>query len=88
MGGRCPKAHYEPVQRVINLTKMGGGGSLGHEWAHALDNIVKEALTGEAGGVNDFASGHPEILPPGEVRDAFIAVRKAMFDGNSRHLKR
>ena len=45
----APKAHYEPVQRIINLTKMGGGGSLGHEWAHALDNIVKEAVTGETG---------------------------------------
>jgi hypothetical protein len=29
-------AHYEPVERVINITKMKGGGSLGHEWFHAL----------------------------------------------------
>ncbi|WP_145600808.1 LPD38 domain-containing protein [Yersinia frederiksenii] len=32
------KAHYEPVQVVINLTKGNGAGSLAHEWFHALDN--------------------------------------------------
>lgn len=78
----APKAHYESVQRVINLTKMGGGGSLAHEWAHALDNIVKEAVTGVAGDVRDFASENPDILPEGELRDAFRAVRSAMLDGN------
>ncbi len=31
-------AHYEPLRRVINITKMRGAGSLGHEWIHALDN--------------------------------------------------
>ncbi|HDL7321572.1 TPA: hypothetical protein PXN16_004057 [Yersinia enterocolitica] len=32
------KAHYEPRQVVINLTKGNGAGSLAHEWFHALDN--------------------------------------------------
>lgn len=32
------KAHYEPNEVVINLTKEHGAGSLGHEWWHALDN--------------------------------------------------
>jgi hypothetical protein len=31
-------AHYEPVQRVINLTRKKGIGSLAHEWAHFFDN--------------------------------------------------
>lgn len=31
-------AHYEPLQRVINLTRKSGGGCLAHEWFHALDN--------------------------------------------------
>ncbi|GHU65037.1 hypothetical protein FACS189447_03260 [Spirochaetia bacterium] len=39
-------AHYEPVERVINITKMKGGGSLGHEWFHALDNLIAAAMTG------------------------------------------
>jgi len=74
-------AHYESVHRVINLTKMGGGGCLGHEWFHALDNIVKEAEGMGASGVHDFATSNPDILPPGELRDAFHALRNAMLDG-------
>lgn len=35
-------AHYEPVENVINLTKMRGAGSLAHEWGHALDCFIKE----------------------------------------------
>ena len=35
-------AHYEPVENVINLTKMRGAGSLAHEWGHALDCYIKE----------------------------------------------
>lgn len=34
-------AHYEPVENVINLTKMNGAGSLAHEWGHALDTYIK-----------------------------------------------
>lgn len=33
-------AHYEPLREVINLTKMNGAGSLGHEYFHALDNMI------------------------------------------------
>lgn len=53
-GGRNPaKAHYEPVETVINLTKNNGAGSLAHEWFHAQDN-----LTGRNGrGLSTYASG-------------------------------
>ncbi|MCA1971903.1 MAG: LPD5 domain-containing protein, partial [Caenispirillum sp.] len=37
-GSQRAKAHFEPVQVVINLTKNAGPGSLAHEWMHALDN--------------------------------------------------
>ena len=37
-------AHYEPLREVINLTKMRGAGSLGHEWIHALDDIMGKKL--------------------------------------------
>lgn len=33
-------AHYEPVKVVINLTKIRGAGSLGHEWWHAFDHYI------------------------------------------------
>lgn len=37
-------AHYEPMREVINLTKMNGAGSLGHELFHALDDITGKKL--------------------------------------------
>ena len=40
-GGKNPaSAHYESMKTVINLTKKRGAGSLGHEWFHALDNML------------------------------------------------
>lgn len=37
-------AHYEPLRKVINLTKMKGAGSLAHEWGHALDDYIGTKL--------------------------------------------
>jgi hypothetical protein len=36
-------AHYEPLGRIINITKVAGGGSLAHEYGHALDHIISLA---------------------------------------------
>lgn len=38
----CPgtSAHYEPMRRVINLTKMHGAGCTAHEWFHGLDHHI------------------------------------------------
>lgn len=60
-------AHYEPDNIVINLTKISGAGSLGHEWFHALDNYF--------GTLNDskYLSENPV------VRDA-LPVRKEVVD--------
>lgn len=41
-GGGEHAAHYEPTNKVINLTKTKGDGSVAHEWGHALDYIVGE----------------------------------------------
>ena len=61
-------AHYEPVERVINITKMRGGGSLGHEWFHAFDNLIADAMTG--GRYNIFLSetGKMDDLTPRQKR--------------------
>lgn len=80
------RAHYEPVQRVINLTKMGGGGALGHEWFHALDNLVLEAEGIDKSEKDTYLSERPTLLPAGELRDAFVNLRKAMTEGNVRGL--
>jgi hypothetical protein len=39
-GTGSASAHYEPGKCVINLTKLGGAGTLAHEWAHSLDDIL------------------------------------------------
>ena len=36
-------AHYEPLREVINLTRLRGAGSLGHEWSHALDHLIGQS---------------------------------------------
>ena len=78
------RAEYEGVHRIINLTKMGGGGALGHEWWHAFDNLMAEAESGKPSGAEDYASENPNILPPGELRDAINGLRSAMLDGTHR----
>ena len=45
-GNACALAHYEPLRKVINLTKMKGAGSLAHEWCHALDHAIGRKITG------------------------------------------
>jgi len=36
------RAHYEPLRKVINLTKLNGSGSLAHEIFHAIDSNLGE----------------------------------------------
>lgn len=82
--GGAPAAHYEPRYRVINLTKINGGGALGHEHWHAIDNLIVELVSGKEAGEADFASARPDLLPEGELRDAMEALRRAMLDGSHR----
>ena len=39
-------AHYEPDNRIINLTRSSGVGSLAHEWGHFFDNILANVVHG------------------------------------------
>ena len=75
------KAHYEPVQRVINITKMAGGGSLAHEWFHCVDNLAKEATGNEPSTAEDFATEAPGSIPDPELSAAFAALTSAMTEG-------
>jgi hypothetical protein len=84
--GGAAAAHYEPVQRVINLTKMKGGGCFAHEWFHALDNMAAEMETGKPAGVEDYlteaAASH---YPVGDkIKTAVRALRDAVFTGEHR----
>jgi hypothetical protein len=83
MGGRGrgkASAHYESHKKIINLTKFNGGGSLAHEWGHALDNVMAEVagLTGEsAGGVYLTRDPDNQKIPSG-VRAAVKSVMQAI----------
>lgn len=87
MGWRtsAPAASYFPRYRVTNLTKHAGGGTLGHEWFHALDNIIPELQTGKATGEDVYASEDPDGLLAGPLRDAMKALVKTMMEGHHRH---
>lgn len=77
--GPAPVAHYESVHRVINLTKMGGGGSLAHEWFHAMDNLIAAK---EGKDWSEFASDKAKDIKHPLVRDKFTALMEAMLSGD------
>ena len=71
-------AHYEPGKVVINLTKMGGAGTLGHEWAHFFDHIVGQFETGTNGQYLSHSRGATPVL------DACGKVMKLIYHGTGR----
>lgn len=48
-------AHYEPLRKVINLTKMRGAGSLAHEWWHALDDYLGSVVATSSSFLSDIS---------------------------------
>ncbi|PTQ86804.1 LPD1 domain-containing protein, partial [Agitococcus lubricus] len=76
-------AHYEPVERMINITKMKGGGSLGHEYFHALDNLMQDLMNQSTSGkAGFFATETPHLLPDSLTKQAFMALSSAMLEGS------
>lgn len=74
-GKHAAKAHYEPEEAVINLTKMKGAGSLGHEWFHALDHAIAK---GEHGDLTDrLLTSH---LPYKAKNDEVVSAFKNLVD--------
>lgn len=63
-------AHYEPLRRVINLTKMSGAGCLAHEWGHALDHAI-----GLNSNVVTLASESKKIIVPESFQELLNAMR-------------
>ena len=76
-------AHYEPDTRAINITKMRGGGSLGHEYFHFLDNVINEVMGQENVSIGSYGTRKPEALPEGSLRAAFQQLKTAMLGGNN-----
>lgn len=65
-------AHYEPTQKVINLTRKGGIGSLAHEWGHFFDNILPTVHDRSAGGFTseDMSGSYSYIKNPSPIEQA------------------
>lgn len=76
-------AHYEPLSKVINITKMRGGGSLGHEYFHALDNLLKDLSTGVAGSAGFFCTEAPHDIPDPDLSAAFMKLQSALVKGEA-----
>lgn len=77
-------AHYEPAQKIINLTRYNGFGSLAHEWGHFFDNVLsiidhdgdKKKANGKMCSTGDFNKEKGVItysdidsIPDGEILD-------------------
>lgn len=91
-GGRF-KVHYEPGKVVINITKNRGGGSLSHEWWHAVDNYFSRLGGNRYGYVTDMNSPtasltgvRPEMLSA--FRDVIKAIDASQLRTRSRMLDR
>lgn len=71
--GSCrASAHYEPLNHVINLTKMHGAGCTAHEWFHALDNLMAETY-----GVTDTVMAS-ESKQYDKLPEEFVKLIRAM----------
>lgn len=76
-GQKGAAAHYESGREVINLTKMKGAGSLAHEWAHALDDIIGKEL-----GLNGFMSEkHRSQVVPQSLNKLVNSMQYKMSSG-------
>lgn len=67
-------AHYEPLRKVINLTKWKGAGSLAHEYGHAFDFIVGDEKGCPKGMMN--ADGLKKMQYPEIAEVISIMMRK------------
>ena len=69
-------AHFEPGKVVINLTKMNGASSLGHEWWHALDDYFAKLRSGKENTTEaldvELASRGSNFAHRGEVRREMV----------------
>jgi hypothetical protein len=90
-------AHYEPLRKIINLTRSRGDGSVAHEWGHFFDHLVGRSMkltTGKLGSeifVYDNkrkALQHNTTLKADnitqirEVFDRLQAIHRFIFKGN------
>jgi hypothetical protein len=75
-------AHFVPGVNEINLTRLSGAGSLGHEWAHAVDHYFA-VMAGKATSGEPFLTEHAGMSKEmaglrEEIRTAFKTIVDTM----------
>lgn len=69
-GGKgAARAHYERDYGAINLTKMGGAGTLAHEWWHAVDHYLARVDNPKLSEMKENAHGHKVFTTEGRPED-------------------
>ncbi len=83
------RAHYEAGRYVINITKFQGGGTLAHEWGHALDNIVRVAhgTENKAGGKAGLYATHTTKGLPPAVAAVIQDVQKTIMEATPEEIE-
>ncbi len=84
-------AHFEPGQRVINLTRQSGPSAIAHEWAHLFDhgfpslNTNKQYVDGEFTSSLAFGLGEhflDEFRNVGQLERCMVALMKDIEHSN------
>jgi hypothetical protein len=80
-------AHYEPLRKVINMTRTQGAGAVAHEWGHAFDHWL-----GDDGkqGRDAYVSvrGQPTVHGGPAVQAAIDALLDAMHGADVKTLEK
>lgn len=78
-------AHYEPLNKIINITKIRGGGSLAHEYGHFIDNMLGMLENGKNRPISlisdTYKATNPEL--PQKLKDALNKVYRAIYKGDN-----
>lgn len=74
-------AHYEPSNKVINITKKNTvDGSLAHEYMHGIDDFLSESKTG-----GKYASNGRAVKPA--TKEAMDTLMRAIREGDGSYKK-
>lgn len=71
-------AHYERQKKLINITKIRGGGFIGHEYFHALDNLLNDLVNQSVGDINFFGTRDYAQIKDKELSEAFKNLNEAL----------
>ena len=86
-GSGSAAAHYEPLRKVINMTRTKGAGAVAHEWGHAFDHWL-----GDDGkqGRDAYVSvrGQPSVHGGAAVQTAIDALLDAMHGADLKALEK